>query len=208
MRPPASRGCARRRCSSIRRWTAFSRRCRSPPPWRSRDRCRRRAVSGAGYGDAGLGYDDDSDRWCHDRRAAQARSAARDPQDRRGRAELPGEIPRRSGAGRIDHRAGPGHGAQRPLHRAPRAPAARPVTSWAFTRGVTIFAVGFLLLNAVLLAMIDHFFWAGVCVAVAGLAVVGWVRYRRILAELAAARKEMKREVQELRDLLHTHRRT
>jgi hypothetical protein len=82
------------------------------------------------------------------------------------------------------------------------------VTPWAFTRGVTIFAVGFLLLNAVLLAMIDHFFWAGVCVAVAGLAVVGWVRYRRILAELAAARKEMKREVQELRDLLHTHRRT
>jgi len=82
------------------------------------------------------------------------------------------------------------------------------VTSWAFTRGVTIFAVGFLLLNAVLLAMIDHLFWAGVCVAVAGLAVVGWVRYRRILAELAAARKEMKREVQELRDLLHTHRRT
>lgn len=81
------------------------------------------------------------------------------------------------------------------------------MTTAAFTRGVTTFAVGFLLLNAVLLAMIDHFFWAGVCVVVAGLAVVGWFRYRRVLAELAQARKEMQREVQELRDLLHTPRR-
>lgn len=81
------------------------------------------------------------------------------------------------------------------------------MTTSAFTRGVTIFAVGFLLLNAVLLAIIDHFFWAGVCVVVAGLVVVGWFRYRRAMAELAEARKEMKREVQELRDLLHTHRR-
>ena len=81
------------------------------------------------------------------------------------------------------------------------------MTTSAFTRGVTIFAVGFLLLNAVLLAMIDHFFWAGVCAAVAGLAVVGWFRYRRAMAELAEARKEMNREVQQLRDLLHTHRR-
>jgi hypothetical protein len=80
------------------------------------------------------------------------------------------------------------------------------VTTWAFTRGVTIFAVGFLLLNAVLLAMIDHLFWAGVCVVVAGLAVAGWFRYRRAMAELAEARKEMKREVEALRDLLHTHR--
>ena len=81
------------------------------------------------------------------------------------------------------------------------------MTTPAFTRGVTIFAVGFLLLNAVLLAMIEHFFWAGVCVVVAGLAVAGWFRYRRVLAELAEARQEMKREVQELRELLHTHRR-
>ena len=81
------------------------------------------------------------------------------------------------------------------------------MTTSAFTRGVTIFAVGFLLLNAVLLALVDHFVWAGVCVVVAALAVVGWFRYRRAMAELAEARKEMKREVQELRDLLHTHRR-
>jgi len=81
------------------------------------------------------------------------------------------------------------------------------VTTSAFTRGVTIFAVGFLLLNAVLLAMIDHFFWAGVCVVVAGLAVAGWLRFRRAMAELAEARKDMKREVESLRALLHTDRR-
>jgi hypothetical protein len=81
------------------------------------------------------------------------------------------------------------------------------VTIWAFTRGVTIFAVGFLLLNTVLLAMIDHFFWAGVCVVVAGLVVAGWFRYRRAMADLAEARKDMKREVESLRALLHTHRR-
>jgi hypothetical protein len=81
------------------------------------------------------------------------------------------------------------------------------VTIWAFTLGVTIFAVGLLLLNTVLLAMIDHFFWAGVCVVVAGLVVAGWFRYRRAMADLAEARKDMKREVESLRALLHTHRR-
>lgn len=77
----------------------------------------------------------------------------------------------------------------------------------AFTRGVTIVAVGFLLLNAVLLAMIDHWLWAGICGVSAGLVVLGWFRYRRAMAELTAARKEMKREVESLRDLLHTRRR-
>ena len=81
------------------------------------------------------------------------------------------------------------------------------MTTSAFTRGVTIVAVGFLLVNAVLLAMIDHWLWAGICVVVAGLVVVGWFRYRRAMEELAAARKEMKREVETLRDLLHTRRR-
>jgi hypothetical protein len=71
---------------------------------------------------------------------------------------------------------------------------------------VTIFAVGFLLLNGVLLAMIDHFIWAAVCGIGAVLTVAGWFRYRRAMAELADARKEMKREVESLRDLLQTHR--
>lgn len=81
------------------------------------------------------------------------------------------------------------------------------MTTAAFTRGVTIFAVGFLVLNAVLLAMIGHWVWAAICVAVAVLTVLGWFRYRRAMAELAEARKDMKREVESLRDLLHTRRR-
>jgi O-antigen/teichoic acid export membrane protein len=80
------------------------------------------------------------------------------------------------------------------------------VSTYAFTRAVTIFAVGFLLLNAVLLVMIDRIVWAAVFVAVALLAVIGWFWFRRAMAELADARKEMKREVESLRDLLHTHR--
>jgi len=81
------------------------------------------------------------------------------------------------------------------------------MTTSAFTRGVTIMAVGFLLLNGVLLVMIDQIFWAALCAIVAVLVVVGWFRYRRAMAELADARREMKREVESLRDLLHTHRR-
>lgn len=80
------------------------------------------------------------------------------------------------------------------------------MTTTAFTRGVTIVAVGFLLLNAVLLAMIDHYVWAGVFGVAAVLVVVGWFWYRRRLQELADARKEMKREVESLRALLHTRR--
>jgi hypothetical protein len=34
--------------------------------------------------------------------------------------------------------------------------------------------------------------------------VIGWFRYRRAMAELDAARQDMKREVESLRDLLHT----
>jgi len=80
------------------------------------------------------------------------------------------------------------------------------VSTYAFTRAVTIFAVGFLLLNAVLLVMIDQIVWAAVCAGVALLAVVGWFWFRRAMAELVDARNEMKREVESLRDLLHTHR--
>lgn len=80
------------------------------------------------------------------------------------------------------------------------------MTTWAFTRGVTIVAVGFLLLNATLLAMINRYIWAGVCAVVAVLVVVGWFRYRRAMRELADARKEMKREVESLRALLHNRR--
>ena len=75
-----------------------------------------------------------------------------------------------------------------------------------FTRAVTVFAIGFLALDAVLFALVSRFLWAGVCAVAAVLVVVGWRRYRRAMAELADARKEMKREVESIRDLLHTHR--
>ena len=79
------------------------------------------------------------------------------------------------------------------------------MSTYAFTRAVTVFAVGFLLLNAVLLAMIDRIVWAAVFVGVAVLAVLGWFWFRRAMVDLANARKEMKREVESLRALLHTH---
>lgn len=75
-----------------------------------------------------------------------------------------------------------------------------------FTRAVTVFAVGFLALDAVLFALVNRFLWAAVCALAAVLVVAGWRRYRRAMTELADARKEMKREVESIRDLLHTHR--
>ncbi len=76
----------------------------------------------------------------------------------------------------------------------------------AFTRAVTIFAVGFLLLDAVLFGLVGRFVWACVCAVAAVLVVLGWRRYRRAMAELADARREMKQEVESLRQLLHTRR--
>ncbi len=76
---------------------------------------------------------------------------------------------------------------------------------------LTVFAVGFLLLDAALLG------WAGVrmgrpwllvvaavCATASVLPVIAWRRYRRTLAELAEHRREMKREVEEIRELLHS----
>jgi len=80
------------------------------------------------------------------------------------------------------------------------------VSTSAFTRAVTIFAVGFLALDAVLFAIVNRFVWAAGCAAAAILVVVAWRRYRRAMADLAAARKEMKREVESIRELLHTNR--
>lgn len=77
-----------------------------------------------------------------------------------------------------------------------------------FTRAVTVLAAGFLLLNTALLAIAGYVVWAVVCAIAAGLVVLGWFWYRRTLVELADQRKEMKREVESLRDLLHTHRRS
>lgn len=81
------------------------------------------------------------------------------------------------------------------------------MTTPAFTRAVTIFAIGFLLLDAALFALVGRYVWAGVCALGAGLVVIGWRRYHRAMTELADARREMKQEVESIRALLHTQHR-
>jgi K+ transporter len=76
-------------------------------------------------------------------------------------------------------------------------------------RFLAIFAIGFLLLDAMLLI------WLGVelsrgrlvaggvaCLLVAGVVVLVWRRYNRTLADLSQQRREMKAEVEAIRDLL------
>jgi hypothetical protein len=79
------------------------------------------------------------------------------------------------------------------------------------SRALTTAAVGFLLLDAVLFALAAVAFSrpflllpAAVCAAAAGLVVLAWRRYRRTLLELEEARREMKREVEALRELLQS----
>jgi len=73
----------------------------------------------------------------------------------------------------------------------------------------TVAAVGFLLLDACLLlygAITFHRVWLGVggalCFLLAVLVFVAWLRYRRILAELTDARRDMRHEVEALRELI------
>ncbi|MGH7529740.1 MAG: hypothetical protein ACREMN_05110 [Gemmatimonadales bacterium] len=79
------------------------------------------------------------------------------------------------------------------------------------SRTLTTAAVGFLLLDAVLFGLAGVA-WrplllipAAICLLAAGLVLVAWRRYRRTLDELAEARREMRREVDSLRELLQTH---
>jgi len=76
---------------------------------------------------------------------------------------------------------------------------------------LTGFAVAFLLINAVLLGWAGlgmHRSWlvvaAGVFVAAAFLVILAARRYRRIVAELQDERRDMKREVESLRELLRS----
>ncbi len=73
------------------------------------------------------------------------------------------------------------------------------------SRALTTFTVGFLTLDGLLFAFAERFMAAAVCAVAAGLVILGWRRYRRIMAELADARREMKREAEAIRDLLQTH---
>lgn len=80
------------------------------------------------------------------------------------------------------------------------------------SRTPTTLAVGFLGLDAVLLAYAG-IAWhrpllvaaGGVCVFGAVLAIGGWRRYRRTLAELEAARHDIREEVASIRELLQGH---
>ena len=79
-------------------------------------------------------------------------------------------------------------------------------------RIATVAGVGFLLCDAVLLLYGGFAFrrvWLGVggglCLLLAVVVLLAWRRYRRALEELTAARKEMRAEVEELRDLIRRH---
>lgn len=79
------------------------------------------------------------------------------------------------------------------------------------SRTLTTLAVGFLVLDAVLLGYLGlalkRFVLVGaavVCAASAAGVLVAWRRYRRILAEVARARRAMKDEADRLRALLQS----
>jgi hypothetical protein len=78
------------------------------------------------------------------------------------------------------------------------------------SRALTTCAVGFLVLDALLLVYsglslgrAGLVVWGGVCLGGAGLVVFGWRRYRRAMTELERARREMRAEVESIRELLH-----
>lgn len=80
-------------------------------------------------------------------------------------------------------------------------------------RTLTTVAFAFMALNAVLLAFGAIAYgetWllapSVACALVAGGVLVGWRWYRRTLVELDAARPELKREVEEIRELLRSRK--
>jgi uncharacterized membrane protein YccC len=81
------------------------------------------------------------------------------------------------------------------------------------SRTLTTLAFSFLLLDAVLLLFGAIAFDAPrlfppaiACAVAAGGVLLAWRWYRRNLAELDAARPELKRELEELRELLRSHK--
>jgi hypothetical protein len=78
------------------------------------------------------------------------------------------------------------------------------------SRALTTLAVGFLTLDALLLTYGGLSLGrprlvvgGAVCLVVAVLVILGWRRYRRALSELERARREMRAEVESIKDLLH-----
>jgi hypothetical protein len=80
------------------------------------------------------------------------------------------------------------------------------------SRALTTLAVGFLSLDAVLFGYLGLALKrvvlvgaAFLCAAGAAAVVVAWRRHRRVVAELARARRAMKDEAESLRALLQSH---
>ena len=78
-------------------------------------------------------------------------------------------------------------------------------------RTLTTFAVGFLLLDAVLLGYAGYELGrpsalglAGICALGAGAVVLAWRRHRRRLWELELERREIRAEVESIRELLQS----
>ena len=76
-------------------------------------------------------------------------------------------------------------------------------------RVATVAAVGFLLCDAILLIYgavefrrVSLGVAGGACALLAVLVFVGWRRHLRLLAELTVARREMRAQVEEMRDLI------
>jgi len=79
------------------------------------------------------------------------------------------------------------------------------------SRTLTTVAVGFLLLDALLLGYggFESGRWVltaagGACALGAVLVIMGWRRYRRTLAELDAASRELSEDAKSIRDLLRS----
>ena len=77
-------------------------------------------------------------------------------------------------------------------------------------RALATFAIGFLLLDAVLFAYsgfalhrMRNVVWGGICLVLVALVVVLWRRYRRAMLELERDRRALRAEAESIRDLLH-----
>ena len=77
-------------------------------------------------------------------------------------------------------------------------------------RALATFAIGFLLLDAVLFAYsgfalgrMMNVVWGGVCLVFAALVVGLWRRYRRAMLDLERARHDLRAEADSIRELLH-----
>ncbi len=82
------------------------------------------------------------------------------------------------------------------------------------SRALTTLATGVLLLDAALLVLggvvlgrVVLVILGAACALVAALVLLGWRRYRRTMEELDAARREIRGDVDAIRDLLHRHHR-